>query len=336
MPDELKIQLNDISSPSKGKIITTLETREDLKKPRRIRVLIFGEPSTGKSHDALTYPKPIGVVDTEDGIPLLIHKFEGNIFRGKTTNFAEIEAVTDAILERLHELWKTTGNLGTIVVDSMTDPWEIAQDEYISKRKKHDANSEVKLNPRDDYKYINATHNNWRKKIFDSPFNIVLTAREGSVYEKDNQFEVTGKKPKGQKTNSFHVDYIIHKHPHPETGEIVGTLTKSRKTLNRFVNAKDTSYSGLLKQIERLEKSDKKIKATHLIVDKPEETDLTTSREKVVVVKKSEDTPKVDPRIDALKIKSNAEGHNLSVTPTIQETKEIKKEANTMPKATIG
>jgi hypothetical protein len=103
-------------------------TPDKLQKKTGLKVLVWGEPETGKTHFALTFPPPIYVIDTEFGTAPLLPKFKGKevyVFPAcqldadvKVDPVQSIEAVEEAI-SKLGRLDK-----GTIVLDSATDLWQ--------------------------------------------------------------------------------------------------------------------------------------------------------------------------------------------------------------------
>lgn len=215
-----------------------IEGPEELAGLRRIfRVLNFGKPGTAKTHLGLDMPAPVIAIDTEERVQIISKKFKHcrecnndwfsktfecpecgskniwlkDIRRIKVNNVDQLNAAIDNAIIILEDVKKRTGMIGTIMVDSWTESWNMVREEHYDKYYNGLTPSEVQLNPRDDYKHINPRHNDIRKKLLKCGFNVYLTATEGDVYGKgDNQFDIVGVKPEGQKHNPHAVDWWIH------------------------------------------------------------------------------------------------------------------------------
>jgi len=221
-----------------NKVKVVVESSEDMAVIRRIfRVLNFGKPGTAKTHFGLDMPPPVIAIDTEDRVHIISKKFKHcndcnydwfaktfvcpkcnsknirlkDIRRIKAQNVEELEAAIDTAIIILKDVQYRTGEIGTIMVDSWTESWNMIHEEHYDKYYAGLTPSEVKLSPRDDYKHINPRHNRLRKKLIMSGFNVYLTATEGDVYGKgDTQFDIISVKPEGQKHNPHAVDWWMH------------------------------------------------------------------------------------------------------------------------------
>jgi len=228
-------QITFSGTKMKGLVV---EGPEDLASlPRIIRALNFGKPGTAKTHLGLDLPAPVIAIDTENRVHIISKKFKHckdcdndwfartfecpkcgskniglkDIRRIKVSNANELEAAIDAAKIILTDVRNRTGKVGTIMVDSWTESWNMVHEEHYDKYYSGLTPSEIKLSPRDDYKHINPRHNKLRAKLLGSGFNVYLTATEGDVYGKDDkQFDIIGVKPEGQKHNPHAVDWWIH------------------------------------------------------------------------------------------------------------------------------
>ena len=204
---------------------------------RIFRVLNFGKPGTAKTHFGLDMPAPIIAIDTENRIHIISKKFKHcnecdndwfaktfacpkcgskdirfkDIRRINVQNIEELDIAIDQAIIILQDVKNRTGKIGTIMIDSWTEGWNMVHEEHYDKYYAGLTPSEVKLSPRDDYKHINPRHNRIRKKLIMCGFNVYLTATEGDVYGKgDHQFDIIGVKPEGQKHNPHAVDWWMH------------------------------------------------------------------------------------------------------------------------------
>lgn len=221
-----------------NRIKIVIESPEDMAELERIfRVLNFGKPGTAKTHLGLDMPAPVIAIDTENRVHIISKKFKHcnecehdwfartfvcpkcnskdirlkDIRRINVNNVEELDAAIDAAIIILRDVKSRTGTVGTIMIDSWTETWNMVHEEHYDKYYNGLNPSEVQLNPRDDYKHINPRHNKLRKKLMMCGFNVYLTATEGDVYGKgDQQFDIIGVKPEGQKHNPHAVDWWMH------------------------------------------------------------------------------------------------------------------------------
>ena len=221
-----------------GKINIVVESPEDMAELERIfRVLNFGKPGTAKTHLGLDMPAPVIAIDTENRVHIISKKFKHcnecendwfaktfvcpkcnsknirlkDIRRINVNNVEELDAAIDYAIVILRDVKNRTGKIGTIMIDSWTESWNMVHEEHYDKYYSGLTPSEVQLSPRDDYKHINPRHNRLRKKLMMSGFNVYLTATEGDVYGKgDQQYDIIGVKPEGQKHNPHAVDWWMH------------------------------------------------------------------------------------------------------------------------------
>jgi hypothetical protein len=187
-----------------GKII--FKNLSDANTQRGLKIGIYGDYATGKTHFALTCPEPVYILDTENGSPPLTHNFKGKDIRvldcgevDGTISFEKIQNAIDYIL--------TKGDAGTIIIDSVSDLWEFAQ-EY-GKVKIFKISVLDRLKQQWDWGKINYLYLNIIKKLINSNSNIIFTARESEVYAGAGQ-PTNIVKPKWQKSTGFHLDFVIH------------------------------------------------------------------------------------------------------------------------------
>lgn len=238
------VQSNPIQTQKVGTINPLLKSDLDdvefdtakdmISEPDVFRLLVFGLPAMGKTHFGCTMPAPVIFLDSEKRVKLIVGKFsdangkQKNIISKQWRTMDELIFYTNAAIRKLQLHQQATGEIGTIVIDSVSKAWEAAQTKYI-REVYGNINLENKtMNPRDDYKHINPIHNNWRDTLMDSGFNILLTATEGDIYstEKKKQFDIIGVKPEGQKHNMYAVDYHMYLYKNP-SGQYLGMIRKN-------------------------------------------------------------------------------------------------------------
>ena len=263
--------------PSKLKI----ETGKDILSSEKVyKILNYGPPGSGKSHFGMTMPEPIKFVETEQRMQLILGKFKvcnecgkewytntlscpkcssknirlKDISRVKVNTMDEMYEGVEMMLEELRVEKEATGRVGTLALDSYTEFWNEAKTEYITK-----AGKTGKLNPREDFGVINPRHNDLRKKILESGFNVYFTATQDDIFSQDDQFKIIGVKPSGQKYNQHAVDWLIHSF---FQGDImVSTLEKNGVTKRSPATYKELDFEELIKVKESFERSEHMITA---------------------------------------------------------------------------
>ncbi len=258
------------------------ETTEDmLEAPDLMKVLNFGDEECGKTHFGLTFPTPVMLIETENRAHKIIGKFKmcadcgkefytpvlicpkcqsknitlKDIRRKRVRTIGDMYTAVDSAIQVLKHTQEQTGKIGTIMVDSFTTAWVEAQSEYI--KETYAGNKDVKLNPRDDYKFINPRHNDLRTDIINAGFNVYFTATRGDIYDDPtDQFKKTDVKAEGQKHNKYAVDWLIYSHK--ENGSIKQELRKNSLTLReKVVFLVNGDYDKLQKRAEMFRDEEK-------------------------------------------------------------------------------
>lgn len=101
-----------------------------------LKVAVYGDPGSGKSHFAASFPEPIFVIDTENRFARLGKKFPGKDIRVMHCYREDDEGLFDPVatlhnaeiaVSRARKAAKESG-VGTIVIDSASDIWVMAQE----------------------------------------------------------------------------------------------------------------------------------------------------------------------------------------------------------------
>jgi len=189
-------------------------TLKEAKKDRGIKILSFGNFTTGKTHFALSSKAPIYIIDTENGASPLADKFpDAKVLsisnmdadnveeKDEVNNFQNYIEVIDYLVKLPEE------EVGTIVIDSVTDIWEWAQ--AYAKIKIFKIGIEDRLKQQWDWGVINKLYSKPLQKLINCNCNVILTAREGEVYmgagKPSGIFE-----PKCQKKTPYLVDVVLY------------------------------------------------------------------------------------------------------------------------------
>ena len=155
------------------------KTLQEAEKKRGLKIGIYGDFATGKTHFSLTASEPIFIIDTELGVSPLAHQFVGkniNIIdvseKDGNKSFMKVMKAVELIEQQEH--------IGTVVVDSVSDLWDYAQ-EYAKV-------NIFKIKPQDrlaqqwDWGVINKLYLNLILRLIKLDCNVILTAREGEIY----------------------------------------------------------------------------------------------------------------------------------------------------------
>lgn len=191
----------------------TFTNLSDIKEKRGIKILSYGNFSTGKTHFSLTSTKPVYIIDTENGAGPLANKFPDakviNICNVDNDDIDEKDEVKnfENFQDAVNQLVAIPDEeIGTIVVDSITDVWGWCQG--YCKIKIFKLNVEDRLKQRFDWGIINNTFKKLVMKLIHKNCNIIFTARESDIY--DDASGPSGRvKPDVQKKVPFFVDVVL-------------------------------------------------------------------------------------------------------------------------------
>jgi hypothetical protein len=197
---EVKQEEKEEKKPIVFKSLTDADERRGLK------VGIYGDYATGKTHFALTAKEPIFIIDTEMGVAPLAHIFKDKDIRildvAEKDGTKSYEKIVEAVDLIAHEK-----EVGTVILDSITDFWDFCQ-EY-AKVSIFKLKPEQRLAQQWDWGVINKLYMTTLMKLIKLPCNLIVTAREAEIYAGAGQ-PTTQVKPKWQKTTGFWVDFVIH------------------------------------------------------------------------------------------------------------------------------
>lgn len=220
-PDDDDDPFADLDIGGMGK--TEAEERD-----HRKRVIVWGPPGVGKTHNAYTADPPLAFIDTEGKAHDLLGRFDlddREVRFWQPSGFPEAQEALEEALEWLGVWHEEYGRRGTIIVDSMSMVWEWAKSHYIHKyyiepdatgkyEKESDVDLKSSLQSNDaDWPRIKEYHNDgFRAKILDSPFHFVWTQMAVEDFEEKigKELSVAPDKPHGERDNPFKANYIIH------------------------------------------------------------------------------------------------------------------------------
>ena len=190
------------------------KTLAESKKNRGIKILSYGNFSTGKIHFALSSTKPVFIIDTENGASPLADKFPdakviniSNIGGGDVDEKDEVNNFDNFINTVDYLISLPDEQIGTIIIDSISDIWDWAQ--AYGKIKIFKISIEDRLKQQWDWGVINKLYLAPLQKLINKNCNLILTARESETYNGPGQ--PSGQYvPKCQKKTPYWVDIVLY------------------------------------------------------------------------------------------------------------------------------
>ncbi len=194
---------------------------------RGLKIGIYGDFATGKTHFALTCPEPIFIIDTENGSAPLANSFKGKDIKVLDVCEADGNKSYEKVKDAVNYICQQD-NVGTVIIDSVSDLWEFAQEN--AKISVFKIGITDRLKQQWDWSVINKMYLSLIHKLINKNCNLVLTARETEVYAGAGQ-PTNIVKPKWQKTTGFWVDFVLYadKKITKEGVNFITTIEKSRQ-----------------------------------------------------------------------------------------------------------
>lgn len=184
-------------------------TIEDIK----IKVMVWGEPGSGKSRFALSAPSPL-VIDLENSTPLYFNQFdflhaEVNQAVKETKNATKLtKSIIDEIINGVYP------DVKTIIIDPITDLLDNLETllsnnyEKIINRKLTDLNQ---LEKTKWYCYRRDKTREMLDMILNLPLNVVFVARAKNMWDrKDGKMQPVGKTFDGLDIIEYLPDVVLH------------------------------------------------------------------------------------------------------------------------------
>lgn len=176
------------------------------KTQRYLKVLLHGGPGTGKTLAALSFPKPMAVIDLEGGTAL----YPGDYDVLRTKDLRKVETAIGQL---------TNSNYQTVVLDPLTVIWQLLQDAgqgLVDNRGRRDNEG-----PRDhltsgqtlttrEWGIIKRHYAAILTRLTNLPLHVVLIARDTDLYEgKGDQLTKVGIKPDVEKSTPYVADFVF-------------------------------------------------------------------------------------------------------------------------------
>lgn len=204
------------------------------------RLLGYGNPGTGKTHFGFTMPEPVFCIDTENKAHSITDKFDKEIYVFEVDNYDEATNALNQSLDALQAYLDQEGVRGTLMVDSMANMWDWAQQKYMEMaypgRNVNEVDFQSALQSGDsDWQSIKRLHNErFREQMVTSPFNLYWTSTSREDYGAILQgSDDPPAKPTGEKNNVYKATEVLHFYE-GEDGKPAANLKKNARTKWRF------------------------------------------------------------------------------------------------------
>ena len=236
-----------------------MNVTEASEKESQHKIMCWSDEGQGKTHFGYTMPGPVCFIDTENKADDIAHKFsDKEVYIWQPSNFDEACQHRDEALNFLSEYMSQTGEIGTIVVDSMAVMWEWSQYKFIEEWYPNTPPEDVNIELQ-DWPKIKEYHNKHFRKPFEScDFHVYWTSTRkddvGEVISNDN-VDTAPDKPGGEKENVYKVNSIIRLYLN-SNGVPVGDLQKSGLTRFKYIGLERPTFPKhieMLKEIQRIE-----------------------------------------------------------------------------------
>jgi len=208
---------------------------------KKLKVLVYGQSGAGKTHFALTFPRP-AVIDAEGGTEMFGGRFDFDVLR--TKDIDEVLKAVESITPKQYD---------TVVVDPITVLWQVTMEagqmaaEKRAIRQKRSAD-EATLTPR-DWGIIKRKVNALYTRLVNMPTHVVVCGRIKDINEsRGTEVVKVGERVDAEKSTEYLFDVII-KIEIGKDGQRVGIVEKDRSGKlqgKRIVNPSFSSLSEII------------------------------------------------------------------------------------------
>ncbi len=225
---------------------------EEIRVP--LKLLVYGDPGTEKTRRALQMPRPIYMIDMENGASCYADLVErGQGFYLATKSYAELSAALDELLE------KPPGAVGTLIIDPITVAWESIKAGHIERmtQKKRVAAEEVRFDV-GAWGQLKRVYGDLMTRILNSPFHVVMIARgKEKIDERGNKL---GYGYEGEKSTMFLANVVLECHGQYDvvlkdrTGTFKESARRPRVAFTEFLPQTGTGLNRIETDSEAAEK----------------------------------------------------------------------------------
>jgi len=193
---------------------------------RRLKLLLWGDTGTGKTTLSLQFPSP-AVIDLEGGTEHYGGEFSFDVLKATTSQ--DITAAVNWLLANDHDY-------RTLVIDPITLFWDSLQrhwSDVFLRRNKGSKGHRLEyydLQPR-DWMTIKADHKEFIRKLIQLDMNVIVTARQKTLYADQGFMRAVGETFDGEKGLPYLFDTILRLY-RDEKGRFMAENIKDRT--NKF------------------------------------------------------------------------------------------------------
>lgn len=202
----------------------------------RLKMLIYGEPGTGKTVTSLHFPSP-AVIDPEKGT-----NHYAKYFKFKKIHSSEPAVVANVV----NELLAAPGGVKTFVIDPFTLVYDKMVQNQESRMKIKYGNPNYTLQPA-DYKVIKSEMKALVDKILSLDMNIIVTARSSTLYSTEEFMKAEGTKADGPKDLPYLFDVVLELKKDKTTGKFIAITHKDRT--NTLPTEFEFAYSSFVQYV---------------------------------------------------------------------------------------
>lgn len=276
------------------------QTKEESDEEEHIwRVLGYGNPGTGKTHFGFSMPGPVFCIDTEGKAGAITQKFDKEIYIFSCDNYDDLVDALSQALDALEKYQQEEGVRGTIMVDTISDVWDMAQQKYMEMaypgKDPNEVNfqSALQAGGESDWQSIKRLHNErFREQMIRSDFHVYWTAKSEEDYGAILSGEGKApRKPQGEKNNIYKATEILHFFE-GEEGRPTANLKKSALTKWKFGKFEYPTFPQVQQIIESIveaESSPEDVTLGELKSQFPQDVDLYDGDPDLVYMNASED-----------------------------------------------
>jgi len=189
---------------------------------RRLKLLLWGDSGSGKTTLSAQFPG-VAMIDLEGGAEHYGASFQFEVLKATTAD--EIDKAVDWLLANKHQYQ-------TLVVDPITLYWDSLQrkwSEILLRRNKGSKGHRLEyydLQPR-DWQLVKAEHKEFIRKLIQLDMNVIVTARQKTLYADQGFMKSIGETFDGEKSLPYLFDSILRLY-RDEKGRFMAENQKDR------------------------------------------------------------------------------------------------------------
>ena len=318
------------------------------KKP--LKILVFGDSSSGKTHFSLFSQQPVLVFDMESGTDMFEGRAEFSVWEDdtgcKTQSFDELRKCIEFLNTPEGKKFKT------FVIDPVTIVWDILQQERQDYKENNRKRARQEDNETDladfnsrDWAILKKMYKTVMTELVSLSQNVILCAREKEITKMVGVEPVrTGEFTyEGEKGTKYYTDFIIRLQQDPETGKRWAIVHKDRsgtyKSGTRIDNPTFSIFDSIVNKMAKANTESKGLKGAETENVFEEEESLPSIISKAVNLARAlkASYPDSTPEIKEILFKHNKDGNpnfikeQEQATALLEELEALEKRLGNLP-----